>query len=508
MLQNKVKDAEEACLQHEVESKKGAQELEHKLHQSEEGAAALSAKLEKQTQDLGQLRKLEEGLLKFEEMLTFVKVECAEVKRNNSILEENIQKKQKQMKSLKKKLSGALKKRKLKQDQDESVSKQANTMQEGNNNCLKLEPNYLKVNITREEDVAETGMADNDAVAERVQGKKESSTPEEDVVASVSDDEEVLYISDEDKQLVSEELEGTVEKTEPLTIDPSNCSSSNLSHTSTSAPSNSSTSEATLSPFRSGPLDISGSPPQLQTQGIPPSTEPLLRLRDLQSLIKLPSQVSPAVTESKTERVMSLKHEMKHQVELVLRKYYHKSEPHMYSQKSWEIFDDEDFAEVCRMLAVQAREEVLKRWDRQGDSQKDLWILEEDIARMRGSVDYFFYMRKEFAQRLSALLSLQNPFYMKELHAVSYLLFSLLPTFNFNTSATMFDFYFDIRNAVSTYSQTLGIDLKSQQELTLKLFQDLVESHDHGSELVLDNGKKLHIWEVLDASRLLTVQET
>ena len=91
---------------------------------------------------------------------------------------------------------------------------------------------------------------------------------------------------------------------------------------------------------------------------------------------------------------MSLKHEMKHQVELALRKYYHKSQPHVYGQRSWEIFDDEDFAEVCRMLAVQAREEVLKRWDLQGDSQEDLWILEEDIARMRGNVDYFFYVRK------------------------------------------------------------------------------------------------------------------
>ena len=52
---------------------------------------------------------------------------------------------------------------------------------------------------------------------------------------------------------------------------------------------------------------------------------------------------------------MSLKHEMKHQVELALRKFYHMSQPHVYGQRSWEIFDDEDFAEVCRMLAVQAR---------------------------------------------------------------------------------------------------------------------------------------------------------
>jgi len=535
MLQNKVKKAEEASLQHEMEklqfgsnaakSEKRAQELEAKLHQSEERATTLSEELEKQTlEKRGQLRKLEEGLPKLEEMLTLVKAECAEVKRNNSILEENILKKQKQMKSLKKKLSAASKsnivarrrkKRKLNQDQDESLAKQANIVQEGNNNCLKMEPNDLKVNLTREEDVAETASAD-DAGAETVDGEKGTPMQDEDVVVSISD-EEVLYItSDEEEQhseqvLVSEELEGTVPKTEPQAldhVDPTICSSSNLSHTSpsTSGPSHSSTLEATLSPISSRPLDISGSPPQLHTQDIPPSSEPLLRLRDLKSLVELPSQGAP--TESKTERVMSLKHEMKHQVELVLRKYYHKSEPHVYSQKSWEIFDDEDFAEVCRMLAVQAREEVLKRWGLQGDSQEDLWILEEDIARMRASVDFFFYIRKEFAQRLSTLLSLQDPFYMKELHAASSLLFSLLPTFNFNIHVTKaFDFYFDFRNAVSNYSQTLGIDLKPQQELTLKLFRDLVESHDLGGELVLDNGKKLRIWEVLDASRLAAEQE-
>ena len=58
----------------------------------------------------------------------------------------------------------------------------------------------------------------------------------------------------------------------------------------------------------------------------------------------------------------------------------------------------------------------------------------------------FYNFSQEFAQRLSTLLSLQNPLYVKELHAVSSLLFSLLPTFNFKLSATTFDFYFDIRN--------------------------------------------------------------
>merc|ERR1719285_1161951 len=86
MLQNKVKKTEEASLLHEMEklqfgsnaakSEKRAKELEAKLHQSEERATTLSEELEKQTlEKRGQLRKLEEGLPKLEEMLTLVKAE-------------------------------------------------------------------------------------------------------------------------------------------------------------------------------------------------------------------------------------------------------------------------------------------------------------------------------------------------------------------------------------------------------------------------------------------------
>ena len=406
-LLNEVKKAEEEKLLLEVEkfeadskvvaSEKKFQDCEEKLNQSEERAAALSEQLEKQALELGQLRKVEEALLKFEEMLTFVKAECAEVKRDNSILEGSLNKKQKQLKSLKKKLSQASKrkreieeggeenekKRKFKQEQGESATEQ-----------VKVETIDPKVNVARE-DVVETAVAD-DAGAEQVGDERElGPVLEKDVVVSISDDDEVLYISDEDSEqpLVSEELEGTV-LADPPPLDPSYCLTSSLSNpsSSTSGLSQTSTTVATLSPISSSPLDISGSPPQLQTPDIPPFSEPLLRLRDLKSLVESPSQGSP--TESKAERVMSLKHEMKHQVELALRKYYHMSQPHVYGQRSWEIFDDEDFAGVCRMLAVQAREEVLKRWGLQGDSREDLWILEEDIARMRGNVDHFFYVRK------------------------------------------------------------------------------------------------------------------
>ena len=430
-IENKVKNVEEARMLLEVEklqldsnvvaSEQKAQELEEKLHQTEERAVVLNEQLQKQALELGQLRKVEDGLRKFEEMLAFVKADCAEVKRDNRILEENLKKKQKQLKSLKKKLSQTSKsmskkkqveegeengkKRKLKQDQGKSVAKQAKVVQsdiskEGNNPCLKVEASDLQVNLSKEK----TGAAD-EAGAEKVEVERESQVLENDVPVSISDDE-VLYISDEEAEQpqVSQELGETV-LAEPPAHDPSYGTVSSLSHTSpstsslsqtspsTSGLSQTSSSAATPSSLSFSPLDISGSPPQLQSPNIPPLSEPLLRLRDLKSLVESPSQQS-APTESKTDRIMSLKHEMKHQVELVLRKHYHKAQPHVYGQRSWEIFDDEDFAEVCRMLAVQAREEVLRRWGLQGDSKEDLWILEEDIARMRGNVDYFFYMRK------------------------------------------------------------------------------------------------------------------
>ena len=408
-----------------VASEQKAQELEEKLHQTEERAVVLNEQLQKQALELGQLRKVEDGLRKFEEMLAFVKADCAEVKRDNRILEENLKKKQKQLKSLKKKLSQTSKsmrkkkqveegdeigkKRQLKQDQGKSVAKQAKVVQsdiskEGNNPCLKVEASDLQVNLSKEK----TGAAD-DAGAEEVEAGRESQVLENDVPVSISDDE-VLYISDEEAEQpqVSQELGETV-LDEPPALDPSygtvsgllrtspSTSSLSLTSPSTSGLSQTSSSAATLSSL--SPLDISGSPPQLQS----PLSEPMLRLRDLKSLVESPSQQS-APTESKTDRIMSLKHEMKHQVELVLRKHYHKAQPHVYGQRSWEIFDDEDFAEVCRMLAVQAREEVLRRWGLQGDSKEDLWILEEDIARMRGNVDNFFYMRKVKTSYLSILL--------------------------------------------------------------------------------------------------------
>ena len=225
-----------------------------------------------------------------------------------------------------------------------------------------------------------------------------------DVVVNISDD--VVNISDDEEQSCpeaqsehllsgSEGFEGTVLLTDPPILNQSNGSIPGVS------------TSATLSPSSSCPLDVSGSPPLLQTHDIPPSSKHGLRLRDVNALVESPSQGASTESqkfkveelvkpESSAERVVSLKHEMKREVELALRKYFHRAQRHVQNLNCWEIFEDEDFAEVCRMLSVQAREEVLKRWGTQSHDylQEDLWILEEDLTRMRGNVDQFFYIRK------------------------------------------------------------------------------------------------------------------
>ena len=54
---------------------------------------------------------------------------------------------------------------------------------------------------------------------------------------------------------------------------------------------------------------------------------------------------------------------------------------------------------------------------------------------------------------------------------------------------------------VSTYSQTLGIDLKPEEEITLRLYSQLLDTNN---EPVLDNDK---IWEEVRLRAGITLQE-
>ena len=89
-----------------------------------------------------------------------------------------------------------------------------------------------------------------------------------------------------------------------------------------------------------------------------------------------------------------LKHEMKSQVEAALKRYNQTSNPEVYSQRSWEIFDSTDFAAVCRALAVKSREEVSDNWNLLHGSLEGVKLTDEDISRLKGDVDFFFEIRK------------------------------------------------------------------------------------------------------------------
>ena len=388
-----------------------AKELEDKLHHSEKRAAALSEELKDETHWAGQLNKVEEELVKFEEMLSSVKLECAEVKKENKTLEESLKNRQTEVKNLKRKLSQASKSAKKRQLEEEEGGKKEKSKQ-GHDESLAKRANFVQLNdleVKKELIVFEEMLNVNparklwgeDYVAATATAEQQQDV---DVVVNISDD--VVNISDDEEQSCpeaqsehllsgSEGFEGTVLLTDPPILNQSNGSIPGVS------------TSATLSPSSSCPLDVSGSPPLLQTHDIPPSSKHGLRLRDVNALVESPSQGASTESqkfkveelvkpESSAERVVSLKHEMKREVELALRKYFHRAQRHVQNLNCWEIFEDEDFAEVCRMLSVQAREEVLKRWGTQSHDylQEDLWILEEDLTRMRGNVDQFFYIRK------------------------------------------------------------------------------------------------------------------
>ena len=107
-----------------------------------------------------------------------------------------------------------------------------------------------------------------------------------------------------------------------------------------------------------------------------------------------PAQVAAMLARLEEINLKKLKHEMKKQVELAMKKYLNTTNPEVYGQKSWEIFDAADFAAVCRALAVRSREAVAERWNLQHDSLEGVELSDEDISQMRDSVDFYFQMRK------------------------------------------------------------------------------------------------------------------
>ena len=153
--------------------------------------------------------------------------------------------------------------------------------------------------------------------------------------------------------------------------------------------------------------ELSEDMPALASISIPDEATPVFKVRNLEDLVgsaeEEPSAPSPEIDPAKIAEVLArleeinmkkLKHEMKSQVEAALKRYNQTSNPEVYSQRSWEIFDSTDFAAVCRALAVKSREEVSDNWNLLHGSLEGVKLTDEDISRLKGDVDFFFEIRK------------------------------------------------------------------------------------------------------------------
>lgn len=247
--------------------------------------------------------------------------------------------------------------------------------------------------------------------------------------------------------------------------------------------------------------------PALASIPIPDEATPVFKVRNLEDLVgsaeEEPSAPSPEIDPAKIAEVLArleeinmkkLKHEMKSQVEAALKRYNHTGNPEVYSQKSWEIFSSTDFAAVCRALAVKSREEVSDNWNLLHGSLEGVKLTDEDISRLKGDVDFFFEIRKELSLRLCAILSIEDPAYLTELHEAAALLFSLTPSLNCRPTRPTFDFYIQVRKDVAALlGRVSGEDVL---RLSLWFCRHLIESHVHfnpGTEPTLSDDNRLFI---------------
>jgi len=290
---------------------------------------------------------------------------------------------------------------------------------------------------------------------------------------------------------------------------PSTCSPSANALSQPSLPSTSRSVPASPRPLGcpDSSAELSEDMPALASIPLPDEATPVFKVRNLEDLVRSgeeePSAPSPEIDPAKIAEVLArleeinmkkLKHEMKNQVEAALKRYNHTSNPEVYSQKSWEIFDSTDFAAVCRALAVKSREEVSDNWNLLHGSLEGVKLTDEDISRIKGDVDFFFNMRKELSLRLCDILSIEDPAYLTELHEAAALLFSLTPSLNCRPTSPTFDFYINVRKDVAALlGRVSGEDVL---RLSLWFCRHLIESHVHfnpGTEPTLSDDNRLFV---------------
>jgi len=538
-----------------AEAEKNARELKVEIMEKKATAATLRGQLETKTAECEKLSETKENLSKFEELLANVKSDCRKVKKDNERYEEKLEKKRKDISRLKKKLATREKEKEV----SGSNGRAEEVLQENQvaDTCAsETDENNKEHSERKRKIVAESEtlpQSKKAKVVEHLSDSMEQAPNDENEIA-----EEVLESSANFDEIFlegrGEKVEGVVDgdgnnlaavaSTSPfhspgpalafcLTPPPppptdaspqnqyAHSSATSLSSTAKPSPqstSHPSTSKSLLEDPRllteESSENIADSFPQPLPIQVPPKTvevEHALKVRNLEKLVVPPSsseqgsivsdpQVDPTEVAAMLARLeeinmKKLKHEMKKQVELAMKKYLHTTNPEVYGQKSWEIFDTLDFAEVCRALAVRSREAVSEKWNLQHGSLEGVELSDEDISQMRDSVDFYFHMRKELGLRLSTCISLEDPAYLTEMHQVAALLFSLLPTLDCKPTSLTFDFYLKIRKNVEHQLVRGGVDGELLQR-SLWFFRHLIESHVHfnpGTEPTLSDDNRLFI---------------
>ena len=89
-----------------------------------------------------------------------------------------------------------------------------------------------------------------------------------------------------------------------------------------------------------------------------------------------------------------LKHEVAEKFKSVLTTYNHIKMPELYKSKRWEIFEKEDFTEICRSESVRFQEEIMDKWRQEGGSPETIGVSLDDVVRMESSIYKLFMIRK------------------------------------------------------------------------------------------------------------------
>ena len=95
----------------------------------------------------------------------------------------------------------------------------------------------------------------------------------------------------------------------------------------------------------------------------------------------------------------TLKHNVAAKVRHMLKEYSYIGTAKNKDNK-WAIFVVEDFRQICRAISIRIRTEILVRCQQRFGSLKDLAVEEEDIERIKSSIEFYFNIRKLISKRL------------------------------------------------------------------------------------------------------------